>query len=171
MYNYANKYNIKTILTGANYSTECIRNPIDWMYFQSDNKQLRHIHKKFGKVKLKTFPKHTFYGTNCICLILKNKTIKPLNYFEYNKKEAKELLIRNYGWKPYPQKHFESRFTSFYEGFWLYKRFGFDVRKVQLSSLVLTQQISRDEALAMLEKPPMKLKGLFNWKSNILLIN
>ena len=59
------------------------------------------------------------------------------------------------GWKPYPQKHFESRFTSFYEGFWLYYRFGFDVRKVQLSSLILTKQISREEALAKLSKPPL----------------
>ena len=156
MYTYANKYNIKTILTGANYSTECIRNPIDWMYFQSDNKQLRHIHKKFGKVKLKTFPKtHILWHKLYLPYFKKIKTIKPLNYFEYNKEDAKELLIRNYGWKPYPQKHFESRFTSFYEGFWLYKRFGFDVRKVQLSSLILTKQISRDEALAILEKPPM----------------
>ena len=61
MYNFANKYNIKTILTGANYSTECVRNPIDWMYFQSDNKQLRSIHKKFGNVKLKNFSKNTYF--------------------------------------------------------------------------------------------------------------
>ena len=52
-------------------------------------------------------------------------------------------------------KHFESRFTSFYEGFWLLNRFGFDVRRVQLSSLILTKQISRDEALAIISVPPM----------------
>ena len=88
-------------------------------------------------------------------LFKKIKTLKPLNYFEYNKEKAKELLISNYGWKPYPQKHFESRFTSFYEGFWLYSRFGFDVRKVQLSSLILTKQISREEALEKLSHPPL----------------
>ena len=159
MYNYANKYKIKTILTGANYSTECIRNPIDWMYFQSDNKQLRHIHNKFGNVKLKTFPKtHILWHKLYLPYFKKIKTIKPLNYFEYNKKKAKELLISKYGWKPYPQKHFESRFTSFYEGYWLLNRFGFDVRRVQLSSLILTKQISRDEALANLSVPPLSGK-------------
>lgn len=159
MYNYADKHNIKTILTGANYSTECIRNPIDWMYFQSDNKQLRHIHKKFGNVELKTFPKTHILWHKLYLPYFKNiKTIKPLNYFEYNKDKAKELLINKYGWKPYPQKHFESRFTSFYEGFWLFNRFGFDVRRVQLSSLILTKQISREEALDNLSVPPLSEK-------------
>ena len=159
MYNYANKYKIKTILTGANYSTECIRNPIDWMYFQSDNKQLRHIQKKFGNVKLKTFPKtHILWHKLYLPYFKKIKTIKPLNYFEYNKEKAKELLISKYDWKPYPQKHFESRFTSFYEGFWLYSRFGFDVRRVQFSSLILTKQISRESALEKLSRPPLSEK-------------
>lgn len=156
MYNYANKYNIKSILTGANYSTECIRNPMDWMYFQSDNKQLRSIHKKFGKVKLKTFPKtHILWHKLYLPYLKQIKTIKPLNYFEYNKEKAKELLINKYGWTSYPQKHFESRFTCFYEGYWLYNRFGFDVRRVQLSSLILTNQISRKAALVILLKPPL----------------
>ena len=159
MYNYANKHNIKTILTGANYSTECIRNPVDWMYFQSDDKQLRHIHKKFGNVKLKTFPKtHILWHKLYLPYFKKIKVIKPLNYFEYNKEKAKELLINKYGWKPYPQKHFESRFTSFYEGYWLFNRFGFDVRRVQYSSLILTKQISRDQALSDLSVPPLSEK-------------
>ena len=59
-----------------------------------------------------------------------------------------------YGWKPYPQKHFESRFTRFFEGYWLPVRFGFDVRRVQFSSLILTGQMTREKALQELEKPP-----------------
>ena len=55
MYKFASKYNVKHILTG-NYSTECIRNPTQWMYFQSDNWQIKDIHKKFGKQPLKSFP-------------------------------------------------------------------------------------------------------------------
>jgi len=58
-----------------------------------------------------------------------------------------------YGWKSYPQKHFESRFTKFYESYWLPERFGFDPRRVQFSSLILTGQMTRDEALKRLEKP------------------
>ncbi len=156
LYNYAYKHNIKTILTGGNFSTECIRNPIEWMYFQSDNKQLRSIHKKFGKLKLKNFPKtHILWHKIYLPYFKKIKLLKPLNFFEYNKNQAKDLLINKYGWKPYNQKHFESRFTSFYEGYWLYSRFGYDVRKVQLSSLILTNQISRPKALSILSNPPL----------------
>jgi hypothetical protein len=63
------------------------------------------------------------------------------------------LLQREYGWTPYPQKHFESRFTKFFEGYWLPERFGFDTRRVQYSSLILTGQMTREEALECLSKP------------------
>ena len=65
-----------------------------------------------------------------------------------------KLLSSLYDWKPYPQKHFESRFTRFFEGYWLPTRFGFDMRKVDLSSLILTNQITREEALEELKNPP-----------------
>ena len=70
------------------------------------------------------------------------------------KADALQMLEDEYGWKPYPQKHFESRFTKFYEGYWLYERFGYDTRRVQLSSLILTGQMNRDEAMEILKKPP-----------------
>ena len=161
LYKYAKKFKIKTILTGGNFSTECIRNPVSWMYFQSDDKQLRSIHKKFGKIKLKKFPRtHILWHKFYLPLIKGIKIIKPLNYFEYDKENAKKLLIEKYDWKPYPQKHFESRFTSFYEGYWLYERFGFDVRRVQLSSLILTNQMSRNKALEIIKQPPMDSKKI-----------
>ena len=65
------------------------------------------------------------------------------------------MLIEKFGWQPYPQKHFESRFTRFYEGYWLLKRFGYDARRVQFSSLIVTGQMTRDEALELLKKPPL----------------
>ena len=79
--------------------------------------------------------------------------VKPLNYFPYIKKDAIKLLSEMYGWKEYPQKHFESRFTKFYEGYWLPLKFGYDTRKVQFSSLILTGQMTRDEALERLKVP------------------
>ena len=72
----------------------------------------------------------------------------------YIKSDALRLLENEYGWKPYPQKHFESRFTKFYEGYWLPERFGFDTRRVQFSSLILTDQMKREEALEQLKKTP-----------------
>ncbi len=161
LYEFASKFKIKTILTGANFSTECIRNPVDWMYYQSDNTQLRYIQKKFGTLKLKNFPKtHILWHKLYLPYVKQIKVIKPLNYFKYDKEKAKNFLIKEYGWKPYPQKHFESRFTSFYEGFWLYKRFGYDVRRVQLSSLILTKQVSREIAFKILLNPPLDDKTI-----------
>ena len=71
----------------------------------------------------------------------------------YIKEDAIKLLVDKFGWQPYPQKHFESRFTKFYEGYWLPTRFGYDTRKVQYSSLILTGQMTREEALEKLSKP------------------
>ena len=67
--------------------------------------------------------------------------------------DAEQLLNTVYGWSPYKYKHYESRFTKFLEGFWLPSRFEFDVRRVQLSSLILTEQMSRSNALTVLRSP------------------
>ena len=155
MYHFAEKHNIKYILTGANYSTECVRNPIEWMYYQSDSIKLRDIHARFGKRPLKNFPvtsilRHKIY----LPFVKKIRVARPLNYLPYTKNDAVELLEKEYGWQPYPQKHFESRFTRFYESYWLYERFGYDTRKVQFSSLILTGQMTREEALEKLQHPP-----------------
>ncbi len=152
MYKFASKNNIKYILTGGNYSTECVRNPIEWMYYQSDSTQLKDIQRKFGTLKLNSFPTtniiwHKFY----LPYIKGVKLIRPLDYISYNKEEAFRLLVEKFKYQEYPQKHFESRFTRFYEGYWLPKRFGYDTRKVQFSSLILTGQMSREDALNKLK--------------------
>jgi len=86
--------------------------------------------------------------------------ITPLNYIPYIKNEAEEELVNLYGFQRYPQKHFESRFTKFYESYWLYERFGYDTRKVQFSSLILTGQMTREEALQKLSKKPYDEKQI-----------
>jgi N-acetyl sugar amidotransferase len=156
MYKFAEQHKVNYILTGANYSTECIRNPIEWMYYQSDSIQLKDIHRRFGTRPLQNFPttsivRHKIY----LPYVRGIKVVRPLNYIPYIKSNAKDLLVDKFGWQPYPQKHFESRFTRFYEGYWLPKRFGFDTRKVQLSSLIVTGQMTRDEALEQLKTPAL----------------
>ena len=154
MYNFAEQHKVPYILTGANLSTECIRNPIEWMYYQSDSTQLLDIHRRFGARPLKTFPltsilRHKVY----LRYIKRLRVVTPLNYMPYLKAEAMQLLQEKFGWQPYPQKHFESRFTRFYEGYWLPKKFGFDTRRVQYSSLIVTEQMTRAEALEKLSRP------------------
>lgn len=155
MYKFAEEHGVKYILTGANYSTECIRNPLEWMYFQSDLIQLRDIHKKFGTIPLKRYPTTSVLRHKIYLRYLKNiQIISPLNYFPYHKNASMKLLAEKFGWQPYPQKHFESRFTRFYESYWLPVKFGFDTRKVQFSSLILTNQMTREEALEKLSTLP-----------------
>ncbi len=154
MYNFAARYGIKYILTGANYSTECVRNPVEWMYYQSDSTQLRDIHRKFGRRPLRNFPLTSILRHKVYLRYVRGITVvTPLNYVPYVKEEAMRLLVDRFGWQRYPQKHFESRFTRFYESYWLPKKFGYDTRRVQYSSLILTGQMTREDALEKLSHP------------------
>jgi N-acetyl sugar amidotransferase len=156
MYKFAEQHNIKYILTGANLSTECIRNPIEWMYYQSDSIQLRDIHAKFGVRPLVNYPVTSILRHKIWLPYFKGiKVVRPLNMVEYDKVAAVQLLSDKFGWQPYPQKHFESRFTRFYEGYWLPSKFGFDTRKVQYSSLIVTGQMTREDALVKLQTPAL----------------
>lgn len=154
LYKFADKHGVKYILNGGNISTECVRNPLEWLYYGTDMRQLNDIRAKFGTVPMHTYPfssvlRHKLYLRYFRGL----KVVKPLDWMPYTKASARETLAGRYGWKPYPQKHFESRFTRFYEGYWLPERFGYDTRRIQFSSLILTGQMTREEALRELEKP------------------
>ena len=163
MYKFATKHKIKYILTGGNYSTECIRNPLEWMYYQSDATQLKDIHRKFGSKKLKTFPFTNILWHKIYLPYIKGiKLIRPLDFMPYNKEEATQFLVDELEYQRYAQKHFESRFTKFYESYWLPEKFGYDTRKVQYSSLIVTGQMSRDEALERLKKPAYDEKTIMH---------
>lgn len=154
MYKFAAKHGIKHILTGGNFSTECVRNPLEWMYFQSDATQLKDIHKRFGSKPLKKFPlTNILWHKIWLPYVRGIKLYRPLDFMPYDKEKATQFLVDNLGYQRYKQKHFESRFTRFYESFWLPEKFGYDTRKVQYSSLILTGQMTRDEALEKLKLP------------------
>ena len=132
-----------------------IRNPLEWMWYQSDSIQLRDIHKKFGTIPLKKFPvTNILWHKVYLPYVMGIKLNRPLDFIEYDKEKATQELEKEYGYQRYPQKHFESRFTRFYESYWLPERFGYDTRKVQFSSLILTGQMTREEALEELKKKP-----------------
>ena len=153
LYNFAAKNDFKYILTGANYSTECVREPLEWHYHASDLRQLKDIHNQFGSRRLKTFPMANILKFKIFYRFVYGiKVIKPLNYVRFIKEEAMQELIDKFGWQRYENKHFESRFTRFYEGYWLLTKFGYDKRRAHFSSLILTGQLSRDEALVKISK-------------------
>ena len=154
LYHFAHKNNIKYILNGGNFATECVRNPLEWLYYGTDMRQLRDIQRRFGTRELKTYPFSSILFHKVYLRYIKGvQVVKPLNYLPYTKENATKVLSETYGWRPYPQKHFESRFTRFYEAYWLPTRFGYDTRRVQYSSLILTGQMSRADALAKLAVP------------------
>ena len=153
LYKMANKYNIKYFLTGGNFATESIL-PSSWGYNAMDAKQLKAVHKQFGTIKLKEYTTVSFFQKYIYYpLIKKFKIIRPLDFMEYNKDEAKKIIMEKINWKDYGGKHHESRFTKFFQAHWLPNKFGFDKRKAHLSSLIVSGQMSREEALKELKKP------------------
>jgi len=173
LYKFARKNKIKYVLTGGNYSTECCREPDEWGAFPGiDTTLIGDIHKQFGLVELKTFPiidaliYKIFYHN-----ILGMKVFKPLNLIPYIKKDAEILLNEKYGWKPFQHKHHESRFTRFYEDYWMPRKFGYEKRRAHFSSLIMTGQMTRDEAIERLKTPEMDdkfMKSEFEFVANKL---
>ena len=157
LYKFARKYNVKHVMTGSNYSTECCREPEEWGgYLGIDKTLFNDIWKKHGDGSPNNFPlvdilKYKIWYHR----ILGMKVHHPLNLVNYNKKSAEKELNEKFGWKSFLHKHHESRFTRFYEDFWLSRRFDFHKRKAHFSSLIMTGQMTRNDALKRLEKSEM----------------
>lgn len=173
LYKFARKNKIKYVLTGGNFSTECCREPNEWgAYPGIDKTFITDIHKKFGKRNLKTFPiidvlvYKVFHQR-----VLGMKVFKPLNLVPYIKKEAEQLLQEKYGWQPFQHKHHESRFTRFYEDYWMPRKFGYEKRRAHFSSLIMTGQMAREQALERIAKPELSdefMKNEFKYVANKL---
>ena len=153
-YQQAKKYGIKYILSGHNLVSESIL-PTAWGYDAADSKHVKAIQKRFGSVKLKTYPllgpfkRHLWYE-----IINGITSFDPLNYMPYDYADAKAEIARELGWRDYGGKHHESVFTRYFQGYYLPHKFGFDKRQAHLSSLILSRQTTRDAALSELEQPP-----------------
>ncbi|MBU1619112.1 MAG: N-acetyl sugar amidotransferase [Gammaproteobacteria bacterium] len=173
LYKFARKNRIKHVLTGGNYSTEWCREPNEWGAYPGIDKTLiTDIHNKFGTKPLKTYPiidvlvYKIFHHQ-----ILRMKVFKPLNLVPFLKKDAEQLLKDKYGWQPFQHKHHESRFTRFYEDYWMPRKFGYDKRRAHFSSLVVTGQMTREEALERISKPELPeefMKNEFKYVANKL---
>lgn len=156
---YALKYKIKYIFNGYNIATEVIADPKTWEKGAGptgDKVYVKDVIRKLGTINPKKYVfssgfKHKFV----LPYILGVKTVKPLNLLEINKQKMIDVLHKEYGYEYYGQKHFENLLTKLFEGWWLPTKFGYDIRKSQLSSLVITKQITRTQALEILKKPPL----------------
>ena len=153
LYRFAVKHGIKSVLSGYNYASESIL-PRSWGYNPRDSRQLKAIHARFGQRPLKTYPIATLFHHYVYWPKIRGlKVVHPLNLVDYDKEKAKDFLAAEMGWRDYGGKHHESRFTKFFQGYWLPRKFGFDKRRAHLSSLILAGQTTREAALEELEKP------------------
>ena len=156
---YSRKLGVKYIMNGYNVCTEVVADPASWGKDggpTGEGAYIKDVCKKHCDIPIKNYTftngfKHKFW----IPFVLGVKTLKPLNLVEFTKKEMVDTLVKEYGYEPYGQKHFEDLLTKFLEGYWVPKRFGHDIRRAQLSSLVVTGQMTRDEALKILDQPPV----------------
>src|SRR5690606_11709827 len=111
-------------------------------------------HRRFGSRPLKSFPLAGIFKFKIFYrYVLGVRVVKPLNHVPFNKEAAMDELVERFGWQKYKHKHYESRFTRFYEGYWLPTKFGYDKRRAHFSSLILTGQMPRDEALEKIAQP------------------
>jgi N-acetyl sugar amidotransferase len=152
MYKLAKQKKIGYIISGTNVVTEHIMPP-SWLYRKMDFANLKDIHKRFGKLKFKTYPTFDFKKYVYYSAVLKLTPISILNYVDYNKKEVMEVIKHKLDWRDYGGKHYESLFTKFYQAYILPQKFKIDKRKAHYSTLICSGQIRREEALAALEKP------------------
>jgi N-acetyl sugar amidotransferase len=158
LYKFAHKYKIKNIITGSNFSTECCREPEEWGGYLGIDKSLFYdIWKQCGDGK----PNDEFPLVDILVYklwyqkVLGMKVHHPLNLVAYSKTDAEDELERRFGWQRFQHKHHESRFTRFYEDYWLPRRFGYDKRRAHFSSLIMSGQMTRDQALNRISRPEM----------------
>lgn len=150
-YGLAAKHGIKWILSGQNYSCESIL-PSAWGYDAMDLHHLLDIHKKFGERPLGTFPMMSRARYGLIYKMFRGMSVaKPLDLLPYTMADAIKTLEEEFNWQYYGGKHFESRWTRFFQGWWLPEKLGYDKRLAHFSSMILSGQISRDTALAGLQ--------------------
>lgn len=173
LYKFARKHKIKYILTGSNFSTECCREPEEWGGYPGIDKTLfLDIHKRFGKRPLRSFPLVDILVYKLYYrYVLGMEVVKPLNLVPYVKADAEALLEERFGWKKFKHKHHESRFTRFYEDYWMPRKFGYEKRRAHFSSLIMTGQMTREAALERISKPELEenfLKSEFEYVANKL---
>lgn len=155
VYGFVRQQGLKYMINGSNYNTEGIL-PSAWGYDSTDWRFIKDVYKKFGRKKsLKRFPRLDIFRFVYYRFLIKR--VNLLNYINYKKSEALELLNKEFDWNYYGGKHFESRFTRYFQSVYLPNRFGYDKRLAHYSSLIVNKEITRNEALDLIKEPPYPL--------------
>ena len=168
MFKIAKKHKIKFVLSGHNVVTEGTYLPKSWVHSKLDYLNLKDIHKQYGSIKLKTYPYLSFIKRLYNFYNSQFEYIQLLNLVDYNKFEVKKKLVYELSWKDYGGKHFESIFTRFYQGYILPNKFNIDKRVFHYSCLVQSEQITREQAIKLLQEPIYDINLLESDKKYVL---
>lgn len=153
LYHFAVRNNIKYVINGGNIATESVF-PRSWHHAAMDAINLKAIYKRFGKRKLTHYKTISFFKYFFYYPFIKGmEVIRPLNFMPYHKCEALEVLKDKVGYKEYGRKHGESRFTKFFQNYYLPTKFNMDKRRPHFSSQILSGELTREQALKELQKP------------------
>lgn len=148
LYETAAREGIRYILNGHSFRTEGT-SPISWTYM--DSLYYRHVHRLFGKKKLKSFPVMNLFRFVYLLFVKRISEVRMMEFIDYNKQKVDEVLSAELDWEYYGGHHHENTFTKFFQSYYLPKKFGIDKRKTELSALVRSGQISREEALDIVQ--------------------
>ncbi len=148
----ARQHKIKYVVTGSNLVTEAVL-PDSWMHDAYDLRLIKSVQRRFGSVKLRTFPTLSYTRLGLMLGVQGYKFVNLLNFEPYVKSDVKEVLAKELGWRDYGGKHYESVYTKFFQGWILPEKFGIDKRIAHYSNLILAGQMSRAEALESLQEP------------------
>lgn len=149
----AAKYGIRWILAGANTATEGMQMPPNWNWFKYDARNIKRLARRSG-AKVKSMPTIGIVEYVHFRHIRHIQFLPFLDYLDYLKERCMETLTKELGFRPYPYKHYESIFTRFYQGYILPTKFNVDKRKLHLSTLIVSGQMTREEALKKMEAIP-----------------
>ena len=128
--------------------------PKNMNWFKFDKKNILSINSKFTNTKISTYPIMGIFDLIRYVAYDRIKWINFLDFFEYNKYSAEDELSQKFQFKKYKNKHYESVFTRFYQGYLLPKKFNVDKRILHLSTLIISEQISRNDAIEEISKSP-----------------
>jgi N-acetyl sugar amidotransferase len=165
LYKIALQENIKYVLIGSDFRSEG-KQPTEWTY--TDLRQLKHLHGKFGRTKLVTYPRLSIFNIWYLGYLRGIKLVSPFNYIPYQKKEAQAFLQEKYGWEYYGGHHHENLFTKFVVAYWLPKKFNIDKRRITLSAQIMSGEISREQALSMIAESPYNLDQMETDKDYVI---
>ena len=152
LYETAAKHRVRWIMNGANVVTELMV-PVTWSHGHYDWGYIKAINDAFGTRPPKSYPHFGVLRQHHWQQLRRIQDLFVLNYVGYDKPRAIEILKRELNWEPYGAKHYENVYTKFFQGFILPEKFGFDKRRPHLSCLILDGKLSREEALAEVERP------------------